>query len=475
MSITTISTEVLINHLQETHKFPDKKICFIFGSGASVESGIDSGAKLATKWYNELPRFHSEEKINKWIVDETFDKNNIPAFYSKLFELRFEGQIDNGITEITKIIEKGSPSLGYTILCQVLEKTRHNVVVTTNFDTLIEESLYIFTNKRALVCNHENVAHLAQPSSDRPLIIKVHRGLYMEPLNNNLDISTIKPQWEEALNNIFSNFIPIVIGYGGNDGSLMNFLKKANPCTRMYWCLYNNEKPNADMEEVVKRHKGSFVKISGFNRLMFRFINLFDLPKVHEVLEVSAKERTEKLRKEFEEAGKDIGSSGTTEEKQELGKVAQDFDTSDWLQWDLKAQAANNPKEKEDIYLQATSTLPNSHELLYNFACWLHEIERYDDAITAYQKAVGIKPDFHDAWYNMGISYHKKEENDNAIAAYLRAIEIKPDYHMAWYNMGISYHKKGDTINARKCYEEAYKLNPNNQDYKNTIDSFLNK
>ncbi|MCK9398792.1 MAG: hypothetical protein M0Q51_02205 [Bacteroidales bacterium] len=146
MPVTTISTEVLINHLRDTLRNPDNKICFILGAGASVESGIESGAMLARQWYSELPKFHSEQRIADWKTEVAFDENNIPAFYSKLFRLRYDGHRDDGIHHITSIIEKGNPGFGYTILSQVLQRTQHNVVITTNFDTLTEESLLVFTN-----------------------------------------------------------------------------------------------------------------------------------------------------------------------------------------------------------------------------------------------------------------------------------------------------------------------------------------
>jgi protein O-mannosyl-transferase len=464
MGAPTISTDILINHLRETLSNPDNKICFVLGAGASVESGVESGSALAKQWYNELPKFHLQNRIDEWKEKVKFDEKEIPSFYSKLFRLRYEGHPDDGIHFISSTIEKGNPGFGYTILSQVLQRTSHNVVVTTNFDTLTEESLFVFTNKRALVCNHENVAHLARPGSSRPLIVKIHRGLYMDPLNDQDEVAEMKPEWKKALTNIFKNYIPIVIGYGGNDGSLMNYLKNIESCQRMYWCL-NSDKPiRQDIKEVVERHKGSFVLTGGFNRLMFRFIDLFDLTKMHEVLEKLAKERAEKLRKEFEEAGKDIGLTGTKQEKHELGKVAEDFDSKDWLQWELKAAATSNPEEKKSIYLKALSVLPRSYQLQYNFGCWLSEWGHFDEAIEAYQKAVEIEPDYQDAWYNMGISYNNKGDHENAIEAYRKTVEIKPDYHEAWYNTGISYNSKGDYDNTIVAYRKAVEIKPDYQD-----------
>jgi len=460
MPVNTINTDFFINRLRETLNNSDKRICFLLGAGASVESGISSGAELARQWYSELPQYHQAERITQWKAQVNFNEADVPAFYAKLFKLRYEDHQDDGIYRITNVIEKGSPGFGYTILSQILQRTPHNVVITTNFDTLTEESLYVFTNKRALVCNHENLAHLARPSSTRPLVVKIHRGLYMDPLNNEDDIAEIKPQWKDILTDILRNYIPVVIGYGGNDDSLMKYLLEINPCQRMYWCIREGNKPREDIVKVVERHRGQFVAIGGFNRLMFRFIDLFGLTKIHEGLEQTAKERADKLRSEFEEAGKDIGQTGTLQEKQELGKIAEDFDTSDWLQWQLKANTISDPNEKKAIYQKALTALPDSHQLYYNLGYWLEEWGQHDEAIAAYQKSVAIKQDKDKAWSNMGIAYVKKGQYDEAIAAYQKAITIKPDNDKAWNNMGIAYRKKKQYDEAIAAYQKSVAIKP---------------
>ena len=464
MPVNTITTDFFINRLRETLNNSDKRICFLLGAGASVESGISSGAELARQWYSELPQYHQAERITQWKAQVNFNEADVPAFYAKLFKLRYEDHQDDGIYRITNVIEKGNPGFGYTILSQILQRTPHNVVITTNFDTLTEESLYVFTNKRALVCNHENLAHLARPSSTRPLVVKIHRGLYMDPLNNEDDIAEIKPQWKDILTDILRNYIPIVIGYGGNDDSLMNYLLEINPCQRMYWCIREGNKPREDIVKVVERHRGQFVTIGGFNRLMFRFIDLFGLTKMHEVMEQTAKERAEKLRTEFEEAGKDIGQTGTLEEKRELGKIAADFDVTDWLQWELKAAAVNDPGEKEAIYQEALSALPDSHQLYYNLGCLLDELGQYDDAIAAFQKTIAIKPNEHDAWYNMGVAYDSKGQYDDAIVAFQKTIAIKPDDHEAWYGMGVAYENKGQYDDAIAALQKVVEIKPDDDE-----------
>ena len=458
MAFDQLTTEFFINDIKDTLGNADAKFCFILGAGASVESGILSGGTLANKWYSELGNHHTSEEIEQWKTDVAFDEKNVAAFYSQLFSFRYKRNMDAGINYINSVIEKGSPGFGYSVLSQVLDLTHHNVVITTNFDTLTEEALYIYTNKRALICNHENLAHLAKPRTARPLIVKIHRGLYLDPLNAPEEIQAIKPEWEKSLSKIFSEYIPIVIGYGGNDGSLMNYLQEIKSCTRMYWCIQGGFIPSEAIVTVVKKHNGSFVQIEGFNRLMFRFIGLFKVGLPND-LEQLAKERYEKLRKELEEASKIIEESGTTQEKEELGKIASDFDVNDWLQWDLKAKAAINGQETEAIYIQAINLLPKSYQLLNNYGVWLYDKNHFDKAIECYQKAIEIKPDYAAAWNNMGVAYRAKGDNDKAIECYQKAIEIKPDYAAAWYNMGVAYGYKGDNDKANACYQKAIEIN----------------
>jgi NAD-dependent SIR2 family protein deacetylase len=106
MTVPTITTDILINHLRDTLENRDNKICFILGAGASVESGIDSGAMLARQWYSELSMFHSEQRIAEWKTEVHFEENNIPAFYSNLFRFRYEGHQDDGIHQINAMIRK---------------------------------------------------------------------------------------------------------------------------------------------------------------------------------------------------------------------------------------------------------------------------------------------------------------------------------------------------------------------------------
>jgi protein O-mannosyl-transferase len=116
-----LTTDQFVQTLRDYKRNADKRFCFILGAGASVESGIDSGATLARRWYNELPDHHSADGIAEWKNKIKFREEDIPYYYSEIFSFRFSVDRDNGIDAINEVIEKGRPGFGYSILARVLE------------------------------------------------------------------------------------------------------------------------------------------------------------------------------------------------------------------------------------------------------------------------------------------------------------------------------------------------------------------
>lgn len=54
-------------------------------------------------------------------------------------------------------------------------------------------------------------------------------------------------------------------------------------------------------------------------------------------------------------------------------------------------------------------------------------MQRYAEALVAYEKAVAIRPDYHQAWFNRGLLLAEMMAYGNALESYERAIAIHPD------------------------------------------------
>ena len=141
----------------EAEKY-NRRFCFILGSGASRAAGIKTGVEMAKQWATEL-----EEKYERKELKNLMDKLHIDSIvpnsqnYFGIYDLRYYPDYHEGYAYFERELEKGSPSLGHYALAKILAGKKHNLAITTNFDSLVEDALFIYTNKHPLVVGHESL------------------------------------------------------------------------------------------------------------------------------------------------------------------------------------------------------------------------------------------------------------------------------------------------------------------------------
>ncbi|RAM48949.1 MAG: protein kinase [Hapalosiphonaceae cyanobacterium JJU2] len=133
------------------------------------------------------------------------------------------------------------------------------------------------------------------------------------------------------------------------------------------------------------------------------------------------------------------------------------------------------------IYILNSINSVNATEL-YKKANILYELQRYQDALSVYEKAVKIRPEYAEAWNGQASTLSKLREYKAALTAYDRAIQIEPDYLEAWIGRGfvlkdlrryqeaiasfdkalqlennspLVWNAKGEALNSLKRYDEA--------------------
>ena len=167
-----------------------ERFCFILGSGASVDSGIPMGGTLEYYWMKcmmgegtdidgtepmnaadirELAETFWQEGRLKYEfkeIEEAWEKMKAEgrktlssAYYFDLYKLRFHPHYKNGYRYLEKLMEGKEPSFGYHPLAKLLtDGLGNNLVITTNFDSLLEDALFLYTDKKPLAINHELLA-----------------------------------------------------------------------------------------------------------------------------------------------------------------------------------------------------------------------------------------------------------------------------------------------------------------------------
>ena len=228
----TISYVALADRFINADKtMPNRAFAFVLGAGASRSSGIKGAGQMVDDWLRLRHREmvgDTDGDYKTWATAQTlgithFDPADPAASYSELYRRMYARDPDRGYAYLEEQMRTAEPSYGYSVLARIMETTRHKVVVTTNFDNLVADSLSIFSKTYPLVCGHESLAGFISARARRPLVVKVHRDLLLAPKSAPEDLGALPDAFSNALAEIFRHYTPIVIGYGGNDGSLMSF------------------------------------------------------------------------------------------------------------------------------------------------------------------------------------------------------------------------------------------------------------
>jgi hypothetical protein len=292
----------------------DRAFAFVLGAGASKSSGIPTGTELVHQWLGELHRQldpdHGTRPLQDWATAEHlgipgFDFQRAAEFYPQVFQRRFSRDVEQGYAALEHAMKDAAPGVGYSVLATVLATERHQVVITPNFDNLVADALAIFAQTHPLLVGHESLAHFARPRLRRPLVAKVHRDLFLGPKNTPEELLKLPDSWTDALRALFEHYTPIVIGYGGNDGSLMGLLKSIEPgkiVGGILWCYRKQDgSPRQEIVDVVARHSGVLVPILGFDELMLQLNQRLEYPLLADTIMEQAKKRCELYVRDVEE------------------------------------------------------------------------------------------------------------------------------------------------------------------------------
>lgn len=465
------TVEGFLDYFLQIHtQMKDRSFAFILGAGASRTSGILTGAELVSSWLSELhKRMDSKQgtrPLEQWATAENlqvsgFEYKRAEEFYPEIFERRFRDDPDEGYAYLETIMEGKESSFGYSVLAQIAEKERHRVFVTTNFDNLIADALSIYTRTYPLVCGHESLTGFVRARMRRPLVVKIHRDLLLGPKSTTEEIARLDPSWDRALRVLFQHHSPIVIGYGGNDGSLMGFLEKLEPGSivgRLLWCYKEmGGLPNDRIRNVVARHHGALIPILGFDEIMLLLGARLGFGLLAEDIEQRSRDRADRYRKSVEliqtRLSSPVGDVGAKKAKEDVRRAlsATVERQGTWWTWALRAQAEPDIEKREQIYLTGLNEFPDSALLIDHFATFLTNIRKnHDEAERLYRRALELEPNDSSNSANLALFLSRvRKSHEEAERLYQRSLELDPN------NARIIGNFASFLTEVHKNYEEA--------------------
>ncbi len=455
-----ISSKAFKHTLRDIHKNADnRRFCFIIGAGASRKSGIPTGGELAAAWFSEIKERMDGSEFERWSTYQKIDLNDLAASYGSIYRKRYENDKTSGYEFLIQAMKNAKPSFGHIVLGQILSRTFGHCVITTNFDSLIESSIYQFTNKTPLICGHESLSGYARPSKTHPLIIKIHRDLLLSPKSDPDEINKLDEGWREPLDHIFSTHIPVIIGYGGNDGSLMNYFDAMKKPSNFFWCGIDPGHISQKIQLLIEKQEGCFVTIEGFDELMHELLWVFDeIKPINDELTDITGERIKIAAKQLEE----IISIKVNTASSDFSVTLEHKDLSA-LEYSNLAMNEPDIIKRKDIYLEALNKYPETGWLWWRFIHFLQYVKNeYTDLDEYYNRAMELNKDkigFIDN-YGYYLAYIKKDYI-KAEEFYAKSLAIEPENETAISNYAnFIWRVKKDYKQAKEHYFKAFVLAP---------------
>ena len=218
------------------------EIDFFLGAGASVSSGIPSGGDLV--WYFKRLIYCNENSVStekykdlylrstRDLLQNYFDSKGIyPKMYdSTEYSHYFQECYPLPITRqrfIDDQVSGRNPSLGYLCLADLICKEKIKNIWTTNFDALTETALNIIAPlKDYLVCSSANSSSISNLNPKKPCVCKLHGDFRYDTLQNTSEeLQSLEFEIYNYWLKSMLNKGLVVIGYSGNDDSIMTFLE----------------------------------------------------------------------------------------------------------------------------------------------------------------------------------------------------------------------------------------------------------
>lgn len=356
-----------------------------FGAGCSVSSGIRPASQLIEEWVGDLyERFnyklplsieeavhYFESKQSSW-----YNKDNA---YSSLFEKTYEFASQRR-RFVEREVDKALPSIGYAYLTSLTNKKYFNTIFTTNFDDLINEAFYQFSNDRPLLCAHDSSIKSISITSKRPKIIKLHGDYLFDDIKSTLrETESLEQNTKEKLIEFCKEFGLIVVGYAGNDRSIMDvldFLTKQDNYLKngVYWCLRKDDNINPTLQNLFWKEKVYPVIIDGYDELFAH---------IHSKLISTGLDFESNLK-----------NSKLQQIKKKILYEGNPLNTNEYIQRDIKnIKEANSKQEMSDFFSKISSNGDSKGLSASN----LRNLLEIEDLLkrSEYDKAYKLAEDFY--------------------------------------------------------------------------------
>jgi len=245
----------------------------LLGSGASSNSRVKTAREMIDTWRIQLyERSGSKMSFERWLRRQSWYESDDE--YSLLFELVCDQPSQRRVC-IEECLKNAHPSWGYVYLTNLMKNDYFDVVLTTNFDDLISEACFLYSEElRPIICAHDSAISGIRVTSKRPKIIKLHGDFLYDNIKNTVrELETLEENMKRKIMQFAQEYGLIVVGYSGRDRSVMDVLEMLVRNEEyfkqgIYWCVKESDKIGRRLQSLMRKDRVYCVEILGFDEFM---------------------------------------------------------------------------------------------------------------------------------------------------------------------------------------------------------------
>ena len=467
----------------------EQPITWFFGAGCSISSGIQAATGLTRRWVKELHELQgSSSSIEDWATEQFdgYSHENAAFHYANVFARRHPAPADRQ-REIEQICSGKQPGYGYATFAEILSHDKAgplcNTVLTTNFDDLIADALYLFgdRDKRPQVITHEALARYIRVRSRRPTVVKLHGDAMFDPQNLSEETHQIESNLASSLYPILQDSAIVFVGYGGNDKSICKFLDEFSQrglSQPVFWIGTSN--PCDEMNTWLSQQSAALrVELDDFDRLMHILRGELQIGLVTQDSWLKTHTAYMKSFEKFE-AENSSGADADTKAAMVRGsEVAMSSLDSEWA-YILQANKLEktDPEKADQLYKKGAEQFPDAASLLGYYAVFLKNVRKeFDRAEEFYKRALEAEPDHANNLGNYAVFLKNTgEDMDRAEEFYKRALDAEPEHATNLGNYALFLNEvRKDFDRAEEFYKRALEAEPDHANNLGNYALFLNE
>jgi len=375
---------------------------------------------------------------------------------------------------VEECIGNASPSWGYIYLANLIYNNYFNVVFTTNFDDLLNEACFTYTNLKPIVCAHDSSVVDIRITSSRPKIIKLHGDFLYDNIKNTLkETDTLEINIKDKLLQFGREYGLIVFGYGGNDDSVMDVLNmmvknKGFFPHGIYWCVRKKEKGekyNSKLLNLLQKDRIYLVEIDGFDEFMaelhdyikvslpdiindpyktiFKNFNKFISPPMSNLSNQIIKRDAEILEQKIKQFEQDV-----------LAKKIEEMEKYIPYGYLGSQEYQKHNYERAIFYFEKENNIETNLSNISNLISSYLYFGKYEESKKVIDKLILSHPDYYRGYYYSHIFYKVKNDETKALEYIDTAIAKSKDNS----EKSILLHYKITTCQFFNKIDEAYNL-----------------